>query len=123
SALRGHGLRFTPQRRAILDAFDERDDEHLAADEVHGRAASAVPELSRGPGYAALAEFTERGLLSAFGSPEPVRYETNTAPHSHFRCRLCLRLIDVHIPAPDVRTLTERGFLVEHVTVTAEGTC
>ena len=123
AALRARGLRVTPQRRAILDAFSQRADEHLSADEVHARATAAVPELSRGTVYSTLAELTELGLLSALGSPEPVRYETNTAPHQHFRCRLCLRLFDVVIGPPDVRALRGVGFVVDHVMITAEGVC
>src|SRR4051794_36994971 len=123
TALRERGLRVTPQRRAILQAFHERPEEHLSADEVHARAAAAVPEISRGTVYATLAELTELGLLSALGSPEPVRYETNLAPHQHFRCRLCLRLFDVKVPPPDVRGLARHGFVVEQIGVTAEGVC
>ena len=93
--LRARGLRSTPQRRAILGAFRGGAGEHLSADEVHARASRALPDLGRGTVYATLAEFTELGLLAAFGSPEPVRYETNTEPHDHFRCRLCLRLFDL----------------------------
>ena len=98
--LRARGLRVTPQRRAILGAFSHGADEHLSADEIHARAAAVVPELGRGTVYAALAELTELGLLAARGSPEPVRYETNTEPHQHFRCRLCLRLFDVALAEP-----------------------
>jgi Fe2+ or Zn2+ uptake regulation protein/O6-methylguanine-DNA--protein-cysteine methyltransferase len=118
--LRARGLRVTPQRRAILGAVSYGADEHLSADEIHARAAAVVPELGRGTVYAALAELTELGLLAARGSPEPVRYETNTAPHQHFRCRLCLRLFDVEIAEP---ALAAGGFIVEQITLTADGVC
>jgi len=121
--LREHGLRVTPQRRAILEAFGDGPAEHLSADEVHSRASAALPEIGRGTVYAALAELTEVGVLSARGVPEPVRYETNIAPHQHFRCRLCLRLFDVDLPEPDTSSLAAAGFAVERVTVTAEGIC
>src|SRR5947208_708492 len=91
--LRERGLRVTPQRRAILEALGR--DEHLSADDVHARATAAVPGISRGTVYATLAELSELGLVSAFGSPEPVRYELNVVPHQHFRCRQCGRLFDV----------------------------
>ena len=118
--LRARGLRVTPQRRAILGAFSHGPAEHLSADEIHARAAAVVPELGRGTVYAALAELTELGLLAALGSPEPVRYETNTEPHQHFRCRLCLRLFDVALADPAVAL---EGFVVEQITITAEGVC
>ena len=113
--LRARGLRVTPQRRAILNAFSNAAAEHLSADEVHARAAAAVPELGRGTVYATLAELTEIGILTARGSPEPVRYETNTEAHQHFRCRLCLRLFDVEISAPPAEDLTRERFVVERV--------
>jgi Fe2+ or Zn2+ uptake regulation protein/O6-methylguanine-DNA--protein-cysteine methyltransferase len=121
--LRSRGLRVTPQRRAILSAFTDSSAEHLSADEVHARAAAIVPELGRGTVYAALAELTELGILAARGSPEPVRYETNTSAHQHFRCRVCLRLFDVEIPEPDTGGLASAGFVVEEVSVIADGVC
>jgi Fur family transcriptional regulator, stress-responsive regulator len=121
--LRARGLRVTPQRRAILGAFSHHAAEHLSADEIHARAAAVVPELGRGTVYATLAELTELGLLAARGSPEPVRYETNTEPHQHFRCRLCLRLFDVELADPADGTVAAAGFVVEQITITAEGVC
>jgi len=121
--LRARGLRVTPQRRAILGAFSGAATEHLSADEVHARAAAVVPEISRGTVYAALAELTELGLLAAFGSPEPVRYETNATEHAHFRCRLCLRLSDIALPPPPDDALRRAGFLVERSATMVEGVC
>jgi Fur family transcriptional regulator, stress-responsive regulator len=121
--LRARGLRVTPQRRAILGAFSHDPAEHLSADEIHARAAAVVPELGRGTVYAALAELTELGLLAARGSPEPVRYETNTERHQHFRCRLCLRLFDVALADPSADGLASDGFIVEQITITVEGVC
>lgn len=121
--LRNHGLRSTPQRRAILTAFRGGSTEHLSADEVHARASQTLPDLGRGTVYATLAEFTELGLLAAFGLPEPVRYETNMAAHDHFRCRVCLRLFDLDGLTPVVGRGTQQGFLVERVETRAEGVC
>ena len=122
-ALRARGLRVTPQRRAILAAFRDRPEEHLSADEVHARAAAVVPEVGRGTVYATLAELTELGLLAAFGAAEPVRYETNTADHAHFRCKLCLRLFDVDLAPPPAASLEREGYAVERITIVAEGIC
>ena len=121
--LRARGLRSTPQRRAILGAFQGGPAEHLSADEVYARAAESVPDLSRGTVYATLAEFSELGLLSAFGAPEPVRYETNTTHHSHFRCRLCLRIFDLLSGLQDPAEITDPGFSVERVDTHADGIC
>ena len=107
--LRARGMRSTPQRRAILSVFAGGRTEHLAADEVYARATRLVPELSRGTVYATLAEFSELGLLSAFGTPEPVRYETNLEPHAHFRCHLCLRIFDLTGGQQNPADITDPG--------------
>jgi methylated-DNA-[protein]-cysteine S-methyltransferase len=120
--LRALGLRSTPQRRAILLAFASGTAEHLSADEVHARASRELPDLGRGTVYATLAEFTEVGLLAAFGTSEPVRYEANTEPHDHFRCRLCLRVFDFDTPDGS-EPAVPRGFTLERVETRAEGTC
>lgn len=120
--LRSHGLRNTPQRHAILNAFDKDTGEHLSAEEIHSRASSSLTSLSRGTVYAALAELTELGLLSAVGLPEPVRYELNTARHDHFRCRLCLRLFDLDSD-PGASALGPARAVVERVDVRSEGIC
>jgi methylated-DNA-[protein]-cysteine S-methyltransferase len=121
--LRAGGLRSTPQRRAIFAAFTGEPSEHLSADEVYARAAESLPGLSRGTVYATLAEFSELGLLSAVGAPEPVRYETNTTQHAHFRCRLCTCLFDLASGMQDPAAITDPGFVVERVGTQAEGIC
>ena len=121
--LHARGLRSTPQRRAILAAFHGDPAEHLSADEVYARAAESVPDLSRGTVYATLAEFSELGLLAAFGAPEPVRYETNTTHHAHFRCRLCLRIFDLASGLQNPQEITDPGFSVERIDTRAEGIC
>jgi Fur family transcriptional regulator, stress-responsive regulator len=121
--LRARGLRSTPQRRAILGAFQGDHTEHLSADELYARAAESLPDLSRGTVYATLAEFSDLGLLSASGAPEPVRYETNTTHHSHFRCRLCVRIFDLLSGLQNPEEITDARFTVERVDTRAEGIC
>jgi len=121
--LRRHKLRSTPQRRAILAAFRGSTTEHLSAEEVLARAAMNVPDIGRGTVYATLAELAELGLLASVGSSDPVRYETNLAPHDHFHCRLCMRLFDVELGGAALRRRLLDGFIVERLMVRAEGIC
>ncbi len=121
--LRAHGLRSTPQRRVILTTLEEARGEHLSADEVHARAQLSMPTIGRGTVYTTLTELTEIGALSAVGLPEPVRYETNTSPHDHFRCRVCARLFDLDRELATLGELDDDRFEVERVTVHAEGVC
>jgi Fur family transcriptional regulator, stress-responsive regulator len=120
--LREHGLRSTAQRRVILGVLLEAAGEHLSADEVHARAAASLPTLARGTVYATLVEMTELGALGAVGLPEPVRYEANTRPHGHFRCRLCSQLFDLDGEVVEIGDLGD-GFSVESITTRAEGEC
>lgn len=120
--LHAHGLRSTPQRHAILNAFADGGPEHLSAEEIHARASASLTSLSRGTVYATLAEFTALGLLASFGVAEPVRYELNTSSHDHFRCRACRRLFDMG-RGRRTATLAREGFVVERVETRAEGTC
>ena len=122
AVLRGLGMRSTPQRRVILLAFRPGVEEHLSADEVYARASRELPDLGRGTVYATLAEFTEAGLLAAFGTSEPVRYETNTTLHDHFRCRLCLRVFDLATLTATAQAMP-RGFTLERVETRADGVC
>jgi methylated-DNA-[protein]-cysteine S-methyltransferase len=123
NTLKAHGLRTTPQRQAILRAFEAGKSEHISAEEVHARASLSLTSLSRGTVYATLAELTELGLLSAVGLPEPVRYELNTARHDHFRCRVCLRLFDLLSDSAPPPQTGSRGFVIERVDLRAEGIC
>jgi methylated-DNA-[protein]-cysteine S-methyltransferase len=123
ATLKEHGLRTTPQRQAILRAFEAATSEHLSAEEIHARASLSLSSLSRATVYATLAELTEIGLLSAVGLPEPVRYETNTARHDHFRCRVCLRLFDLLGDSAPPPQTGPRRFVIERVDLRAEGIC
>jgi methylated-DNA-[protein]-cysteine S-methyltransferase len=116
-------MRSTPQRRAILGVFGGGRSEHLSADEIYARATLSLTDLSRATVYATLAEFSEVGLLSSFGTPEPVRYERNFEPHAHFTCRLCLRIFDLQSGQQDPSAITDPGFTVERIETCAEGIC
>lgn len=122
-ALHARGLRSTPQRHAILNAFVDDAAEHLSAEEIHTRASRSLASLSRGTVYATLAEFTALGLLASFGAAEPVRYELNTSSHDHFRCRVCARVFDIGRVRRELATIAGEGFTVERVETRAEGTC
>jgi Fe2+ or Zn2+ uptake regulation protein/O6-methylguanine-DNA--protein-cysteine methyltransferase len=118
-------MRSTPQRRAILAVFRGGPAEHLSAEDVYALVARSLPGISRGTVYATLAEFAEAGLLASVGTAEPVRYETNTDAHAHFRCRLCLRLFDVEITLGNGNTdgAGLAGYRIERVEIRAEGIC
>mgnify|MGYP000061766627 CR=1 FL=1 len=121
--LREHGLRVTPQRRAILSAFAEGEAGHLTADDVLQRARVELPELSRGTVYSALGELVVVGLLATVDGPGPQRYDRNLEPHHHFRCGACGALLDVQVAGLEALKPLEQGFEVERTQVLLEGRC
>lgn len=122
---RAAGLRATPQRRAVWSAFGTMGDEHLAADEVFGRARRELPELSRATVYNTLAAFVEAGLLQAVESRGATLYDPNPdQDHHHFRCRACDRLYDVHVEGVEnLRVSGGEKFIVDHKTLLLRGLC
>jgi Fur family transcriptional regulator, stress-responsive regulator len=123
--MREAGLRVTPQRRAVWEAFGDGEDGHLAADEVFARARRGLPELSRATVYNTLAAFVEAGMLQAVESRGAVLYDPNPDPtHQHFRCRNCDRLHDVRVEGVEaLRIPGEEAFVVEGKTVLLRGLC
>jgi Fe2+ or Zn2+ uptake regulation protein len=57
---------------------------------------------------------------------EPYRYEAQSEPHYHARCRVCGRLYDLPARADGHirgRTAVPEGFAVERISVTLVGRC
>ena len=121
--LRRHGLRVTPQRRAILTAFEQGAAGHLTADDVLRRARDELPELSRATVYNALNEFVSVGLLRSAEGQAVHLYDPNVAAHHHFRCRSCHRLFDVHPTGVEHLDLAEEAFEVLETQILFEGLC
>lgn len=121
--LRERGLRVTPQRRAILAAFDGGSSGHLTADEVYERAQERVPELARATVYNTLGELVRTGLLGVVEGLGAVRYDPNLDErHHHFRCLDCGRLLDVQPEGADRLALPD-AFLVRRTRIILEGVC
>lgn len=94
--LRQHGLRVTPQRRAILELLVD-DDSHPTAEQVYQRVLTVMPEVSRTTVYNTLRELSELGELTPVHdfSDGGHRYDTNSEAHHHLCCVTCHKLIDI----------------------------
>lgn len=120
--LREHGLRVTPQRRAILAVFTP-DAGHLSAEQVFERAARELPELARATVYNTLADLLEAGILRKVEGLGAVLYELSVDEgHHHFHCADCGRLFDVN-PRGAAKLGLEGGFRVERTQIMFEGRC
>ncbi|MEU9007987.1 transcriptional repressor, partial [Streptomyces sp. NPDC048551] len=98
--LRGRGWRMTAQRRVVAEVLDG-DHVHLTADEVHARAVSKLPEISRATVYNTLGEMVTLGeVLEVSTDQRAKRYDPNAhRPHQHLVCARCGAIRDVH-PVP-----------------------
>lgn len=123
---REHGLTFTPQRRAILEAVLERDI-HPRADEVYESLSRKRPRVSRATVFRTLEGLARLGIITKASHPgSSVRYDGRTDLHHHLVCTSCDRVIDYEdarldeVPLPDTRRL---GFVVSDLQVQLRGTC
>ncbi len=95
--LRGRGWRMTAQRRVVAEVLDG-DHVHLTADEVHARAVTRLPEISRATVYNTLGELVSLGeVLEVSTDRRAKRYDPNAhRPHHHLVCARCGAIRDVH---------------------------
>jgi Fe2+ or Zn2+ uptake regulation protein len=124
--LAARGLRATRQRLAVLERLRSSDGHPSAAD-LHRQLLRQHPHLSLKTVYEALDALVGAGLADCVSDGGgPYRYEANTAPHYHARCRVCGGLVDVPARADGHirgRTPVPEGFEVEQIRVTLLGRC
>lgn len=124
--LAAHGLRATKQRLGVLRLLRNTHD-HPTASTLHRALRKKQPSVSLKTVYEALGSLVNAGLAACVtDGGEPYRYEANSAPHYHARCRVCGRLHDLpsgsdsHIRS---RANLPEGFAVERISVVVVGCC
>ena len=87
------GKRYSKQRELIYQCLmDTR--EHPTAEVLYHWLKPENPSLSLGTVYRNLNLLADEGLITRM--PFPIeRYDANTRPHSHFRCRKCGAVYDL----------------------------
>jgi Fe2+ or Zn2+ uptake regulation protein len=124
--LAARGLRATRQRVALLRLL-RRSRSHPSAAELHRALVAEQPSVSLKTVYGVLDSLVSSHLAACVADGgEPYRYEAQTAPHYHARCRVCGRLFDLEARADAHlrrRTRVPSGFVVERIAVTFVGRC
>jgi Fur family ferric uptake transcriptional regulator len=125
--LRQRRWRMTPQRRVIAEVL-AGEHVHLAADEVHARAAARLPEISRATVYNTLNELVKLGeVLEVSPDGGTKRYDPNTTdPHQHLVCDRCGAIRDVYPDGHSRLKLPARerhGFVIKSVAIVFRGLC
>ena len=96
---------------------------HPSANAVYDRVHADHPTISRSTVYRVLARMAEEGriLRLELGGCDS-RYDGETAPHDHVRCRLCGAVADIP-PSRVERPAEDMGFLLEDCAVIYRGLC
>ena len=94
-----HRLKLTPQRIAIIEAFQNNISLHPRASLIYQEARKKVRSLSLSTVYATLNELSRYGIIKMleFDRMEN-RYEGNIAAHINLFCKGCNKIIDYKPP-------------------------
>ena len=71
--------------------------DHPTADTIYLHVREEFPNISLGTVYRNLSLLTELGEIIKITTDGPDRFDGNVKPHSHFLCRKCHSLLDVHL--------------------------
>jgi len=125
--LRSHGLRWTPQRRALIEVLSGMDG-HVTGAELLERCREIDAQTTPSTVYRTLDVLEELGFVSHSHSAAG-REEYHVLPsseHGHLQCTTCGASWE--IPATEARTLVKglelsRGFAVDLTHLTIAGRC
>jgi Fur family ferric uptake transcriptional regulator len=125
--LRARGLRWTPQRRNLVDVLS-RTDGHVTGSELVERCRTIDPATTPSTVYRTLDVLEDLGLVR-HGHGADGREEFHVLPeaeHGHLHCQACGETLEIEAAdaAPLVRALRARhGFEVDLSHVTIVGRC
>lgn len=119
------GKRYSRQRELIYQCLMDTD-QHPTAEMLYHWLKPDNPSLSLGTVYRNLNLLADEGIITRM--PFPVeRYDANTEPHPHFRCRRCGQVYDLlgleYDQDLDVKAAACSGHDVERHDMVFAGTC
>ncbi|MBN1940197.1 MAG: transcriptional repressor [Candidatus Aminicenantes bacterium] len=117
------GIRPTFQRLTVLAAVSENRS-HVTIRELHAALVKKIPTLSKTTLYNTLELFSAKGLVRSLSiDPGEARYDGVVAPHHHFYCSVCGRIIDIEISCPTGRAGEIHGHRIDEVHGYFKGVC
>jgi Fe2+ or Zn2+ uptake regulation protein len=124
--MREKGLKLTPQRTAIVEAFAEQNPLHPSARLIHQEAKKKYRGLSFSTVYLTLNELSKRGIIKMleFDRMEN-RFDGNVDEHINLICKGCRKIMDHEAP-PDLHSQTvgkKAKFLVTESRLEYYGYC
>ena len=118
------GVRPSFQRLRILEILAGTTS-HPSVDDIYQELLNEIPTLSRTTVYNTLNLMVEKKIVLALSmSDAGMRYDFNTAPHTHFFCNSCSRVIDVdtELPASLLQESVD-GHQIDDTHIYLNGTC
>ena len=122
---RHRGLKFTPQRLAILDFLDENSS-HPSAEDIFSAIKEKHPTISLATVYNTLDSLKKRGdLLELTIDPSRKHYDPDTRPHHHIICSRCGKIGDIFDEKLKIEIEGKDfdGFIVSSYHINFEGVC
>ena len=117
------GIKPTAQRLTILSAVAS-DRSHVTIRGLHAALVKKIPTLSKTTLYTTLELFAAEGLVRALTiDPAEVRYDGVGAPHHHFFCTACGRILDIDLTCARERAGEIHGHRIDEVHGYFKGIC
>jgi len=121
--LKMHDLKVTPQRLEILKYLDCHRT-HPTADEIYTALKKNNPSLSKTTVYNSIDVLNKHGLIVILTiSGTEKRYDFTHAPHQHFLCTRCEKIMDINIRCPNIGKVVDEGCKIEEVHGYFKGIC
>ncbi len=118
-------LRFTPQRKAILEVLHEMDT-HPTADDLYERVRKKMPKISLGTIYRNLDILYHQGIIQKLHVAESqMRFDGNPDFHYHIHCTQCGSIADI-FNCPDISFVMkelETDFTITDYSLIFHGLC
>lgn len=100
------------QRAAIMQYMLENFN-HPTVDQIYADLLPTIPTLSKATVYNTLKLFVDKkAVRSIFIDEKNVRYDAQTYPHAHFKCKRCGSIYDVPLEETDVPTFRGNSDLI-----------
>jgi Fe2+ or Zn2+ uptake regulation protein len=124
-ALRGRGMRVTPQRVVVHRALLELD-RHVTADELLDAVGDRLPNVSLPTIYATLELLEKLGMVRRVQRAGTTLYDPRTDEHHHLVCTSCGSIEDLEFDLDTdalERAAARRGFERERIEAVVHGRC
>ena len=119
-----HDIKPSLQRMAVMKYLMDNKN-HPTAEMIFNELFPSIPTLSKTTVYNTLNLLTEKGAILMIGIDEKnARYDGDTSPHAHFRCKGCGCIYDVPIDVNNKIFIDGIGELtIDEVHIYYKGLC